>query len=931
MQRHSAHWLLAVLVSFLPLQAQQKPTVFRSESRLVVIDVVATDAKDSPVEIAPNEWQIIDSGQPQTIVSVDHQGPAAPAVPTLIGTGWTNNREQQKSPADTRLTVLVMDSLNMAPTEQGEAKDFVIHALRNLPAHERFIIFLLGGDLKQVSGYTDNLAQLEEALRKMPASNMQLMEKDSLTDVGGAFKKPLAEDEGLGTMSSHKEFERDVLFNAMKHRADISTDAMTQVADILARQPGRKSLIWVTSSFPPFGIGPGQVQAGFDKFNRLYLFDENKVAKMTRRLTEARVAIYPILINTLVSGMDTGTTPNTVAFTPLKENPDLFEWNKTYDRRGAIEAANSVADQTGGKATFNTNDFDSAFQRAVADGSNYYALSFAPSDKDFDGNFRPVQIRTSHPGVTLRYRAGYYATPDPSSQPDRRLETVLSLELPLSTELETVARLQAGPPAVISMRVSTSALASELQHDGHRRFSLLVGYVAAPKNGTAPLRSTNAFDITVNEEQWAVAQQQGLLLTLHPQVPVGPYLLRAGVLDRISRRVGTIDLESTSTAIASANSGRTLPPAPSGTQPETASLTSKKYTNYYFGFEFPLPLAAKREYLPIPAPGTHALLALSFEFQYHSGNMVVFAMNSSATRSIDPATSAREEAEAYRGKSKSLVWRGTNSFTGCDNQTCTTFTFFERRGYLLRFAATSQDAQLLQTLGRSLQTIEFRPAKPRSTSATLYEGPAIPGYVVEGAAAAKAHFPQGNLQGDVFQIPEFGLDYGIPTGWRVMNRDEGNTRFEEFRMAGVSDALAIREHQFFSACSQPLLHLREDAPDGNHEPGFLSLLIISPACLGITLPSVWDEKNTAGEFATKLSMLRDFGDPESAHFEKIANRPFLTFQGTLSYSGQDTGLQQRRFQTVYITPAGNLIVAWFLTGPKKGTLDALPATKLVIR
>ena len=64
---------------------------------------------------------------------------------------------------------------------------------------------------------------------------------------------------------------------------------------------------------------------------------------------------------------------------------------------------------TGGKAFFNTNDIKDAIATANEQGSNYYSLSYSPSNKVYDGKFRKIKVQLAEKGYKLYYRQGYYA------------------------------------------------------------------------------------------------------------------------------------------------------------------------------------------------------------------------------------------------------------------------------------------------------------------------------------------------------------------------------------------------------------------------------------------------------------------------------------------------------------------------------------------
>ncbi len=97
------------------------------------------------------------------------------------------------------------------------------------------------------------------------------------------------------------------------------------------------------------------------------------------------------------------TAPNTNdANTRLLEQMDF-----------GADSVNSLAVDSGGFVVRNTNQFDTALTRIADDADNYYVLGIRPSVQP-DGTFHRIQVRVKRPGVAVRARRGYIATPHES-------------------------------------------------------------------------------------------------------------------------------------------------------------------------------------------------------------------------------------------------------------------------------------------------------------------------------------------------------------------------------------------------------------------------------------------------------------------------------------------------------------------------------------
>ena len=76
--------------------------------------------------------------------------------------------------------------------------------------------------------------------------------------------------------------------------------------------------------------------------------------------------------------------------------------------------ANDLAKATGGQAFQGNNGLASALLDATEDGGNYYSLTYAPSNLNYDGSLRKIQVKLAKSGYHLSYRQSYFAD-DPNA------------------------------------------------------------------------------------------------------------------------------------------------------------------------------------------------------------------------------------------------------------------------------------------------------------------------------------------------------------------------------------------------------------------------------------------------------------------------------------------------------------------------------------
>jgi len=80
------------------------------------------------------------------------------------------------------------------------------------------------------------------------------------------------------------------------------------------------------------------------------------------------------------------------------------------------QAMQTFAEDTGGEAFINTNDLTTAVAKAIEQGSNYYTLTYSPTDTQWDSRFRTIKVKVSDSSAkNLSYRNGYFAV-DPDDR-----------------------------------------------------------------------------------------------------------------------------------------------------------------------------------------------------------------------------------------------------------------------------------------------------------------------------------------------------------------------------------------------------------------------------------------------------------------------------------------------------------------------------------
>jgi hypothetical protein len=184
---------------------------------------------------------------------------------------------------------------------------------------------------------------------------------------------------------------------------------MNQIARYLAAIPGRKNLIWFSGSFP-IDILPDTSGTLSNPFIAV-ASSEDEFRDTVALLGRSQVSVYPIDARGLMtSPVFQATTTRNYANPKTGVQRMNQDQQKFFSDTVAEHATmNQMADATGGKAFVNTNGLTQAVATAIDEGSNFYTLSYTPTNSARDGKLRKIKIEVARPGVNLAYRKGYYA------------------------------------------------------------------------------------------------------------------------------------------------------------------------------------------------------------------------------------------------------------------------------------------------------------------------------------------------------------------------------------------------------------------------------------------------------------------------------------------------------------------------------------------
>jgi len=423
---------------------QEPPAVLKVTTRLITVDVVARDHHGDPVhDLKADDFQITEQAgshksQEQiasfrlldrAMAKAPDSEKAALQLPAGVYANLVTTKSLSVPP-----TILLVDGLNTDATAQIQVRQKMVRLLASAPSDVPMAVFLLGRDLRMLQNFTTDSKLLRSAAERamtLEATNLQtkdlrddtmshssLLEEmagaEGQSDIpGGPPGVPTGSQGGGGGNSATllamralelQQFEREQYAESMDIRVKLTLDALRAIARHVSGYPGRKNLIWISSTFP-LAIMPDANVTMVAKFSGTRSYGDDLTA-VASSLTDAQIAVYPVDPR----GMDTQQLfdPQTRG----KSNP--FSEGAALGRESTLrfsgqQTMQDLADQTGGKVCLNNNDLSECVKRAVDDSSSYYELTYYPTDKNWHGEFRRITVKTTRPGVQLSFRAGYFA------------------------------------------------------------------------------------------------------------------------------------------------------------------------------------------------------------------------------------------------------------------------------------------------------------------------------------------------------------------------------------------------------------------------------------------------------------------------------------------------------------------------------------------
>jgi VWFA-related protein len=515
--------LPAVLLSAIAIQAQEAPypnasgqsdaggsaqesqpvTTLKLSTRIVVIDVVVTDKKGNVVlDKTRDDFTIVEDKLPQKIRSFEP--PSAHVMPPDV---VVKNAGDLKKIGDAPVTILVLDELNTRFEDMAFVRSAMVKYLNSQPPvlkQPTNLLLATNTRFVQMHDYTQDRDGLIDLIKhRMPEYPTKMM-----AGRGGA---------------------------AAVERMAQGLASLEQIAQASSGTPGRKNVIWVGNGFPSADL------VGLDTKTADTI--SAAIKQCTDMLLQSRITMYTI-----------NPTMNSTVTLDV-ETPDDLTMAET-DTGGEPYAGtvqfSTFAPATGGRAFLSRNDINNEIAEGIAAGSNYYTLSYAPSNRTDDAaKYRNIRIVMKDPNLHATTRDGYYPPTAATANPtigEAPKQAKAQLQMDLSSAVNSAIsynglNLTAVKSGEGTYTVTVKAAGLDWTNADAKTERTEATVMAAWFGAKDKLLGHTAKELMATRAAGTDPQSPGdVKFTLPAAIPANVARIRFIVRDAVNGRIGTVDI-----------------------------------------------------------------------------------------------------------------------------------------------------------------------------------------------------------------------------------------------------------------------------------------------------------------------------------------------------------------------------------------------------
>lgn len=576
----------AFLIPFLSgayLVAQEPETpLIRLESREVLVDAIVRDKGGRLVHgLTAADFDLREDGVVQKILSVEKRSKQR----TMPGAGDSSVPAAAVRPAsessgrrvdalrETNLVTFVFDQLD--PASRRLARQAALDMLKARPEDNTIYgVFVIQQSLRVLQQFTHDHASIRAAIERATGAAKQQFETaqndirtgrgmtnsaGNVTGIGGVGQSPPPPDpnapvtpEGAAGFAAA---QMDRMLSGMRDLVDTSDSeiqgryslyALLALAKSQEEMPGRKTMLYFSEGLALPNSLWHIMNAVISAANRanvsIYTFDARGLLT-TSDLDRSRALLA-------AAGANNNALYNSVGGSGAVTRGESMATDSGLDStRANVQAAiRELAESTGGFLAANTNDLRVPIRRLAEELSEYYEITYRPSNNEYDGEFRKIDLRVKRNGLHVQARGGYFALPSWAAH------VVFPFEVPLLKALNTQPLRREVPYKAAAFRFRPGSNETQVAvvleapysgidfkpEPGRNDFRSHVVAIAVLREPNGRVRSRSVRDMPLRTAAEAVesSRKRELLIIDAMPTPPGRYVLETAVSDQQTNRIG---------------------------------------------------------------------------------------------------------------------------------------------------------------------------------------------------------------------------------------------------------------------------------------------------------------------------------------------------------------------------------------------------------
>ena len=394
--------------------AQEKPT-FKIQVDLVTSDIIVRDDKGNFIpDLKKEEFEIYEDGVKQDISSMtvvtggrvtNVLAPPPPPPPE----GIILPPSRPKTDVSGRIFLFFVDDLHLQFHNTGRVRELFKKISKELVHDGDMFGIVSSGPSSIAIDMTYDKARLEEAIKKIAGN--ELKPTDIINGPSGAegpsevrYRAHVAfstVNDLLNNLNSVTNRRKALIYVSDGYDFNPFQDARLGTMDPnspfaqneFARTQNQQNSDGSSNSPDPFT----QQQKQSETFADADLARE--LGELTRQANRSNVTMYTIDPRGLVGMGD------------IDEQVDPQQWQE-YIRKSQ-DSLRVIAEETGGLAVVNQNDFSKALKRIDAETSDYYVLGYYSKNPDVTKRRRQVEVKIARKGAQPWFRKEYVLKPPP--------------------------------------------------------------------------------------------------------------------------------------------------------------------------------------------------------------------------------------------------------------------------------------------------------------------------------------------------------------------------------------------------------------------------------------------------------------------------------------------------------------------------------------